>query len=154
MCIGQDVHGNIKLSLKATLHGRGRSDTNDIAEGSAASAKETANIWAPVSNASSTTQNQNSASELCIEKNEVAETKPSASQTPVILIRSAAECDEEEKSLSSNHNQTSSGPLIDDGVQLDHKSKPRKSQDTIDSPSHSSPLPYLNISLFAVYRTQ
>lgn len=148
MCIGQDVHGNIKLSLKATLHGRGGSDTNGIAEGSAASAKETANIWAPVLNASSTTQEQNSASELCIEKNEVAETKPSASQTPVILIRSAEECDEEEKSLGSNHNQTSNGPLIDDGLQLDHnskslsKSKPRKSQDTIDSASHSGPLPY------------
>ncbi|CAI8590875.1 unnamed protein product [Vicia faba] len=148
MCIGQDVHGNIKLSLKATLRGRGGSDTNGIAEGSAASTKETANIWAPVSDASSTTQGQNSASELCIEKNEVAETNPSASQTPVILIRSAAECDEEEKSLSSNHNQTSNGSLIDDGVQLVHKSKslskskPRKSQDTIDSPSHSGPLPY------------
>ncbi|GAU16225.1 hypothetical protein TSUD_298570 [Trifolium subterraneum] len=108
-CIDQDFHGNIKLSLKAALRGPGGSETNDIAEGSSASAKETAKIWAPVWNASSITQ-ENSASELSIEKNEVGEMKPSASKTPVILIRSAEECDEKEKSNSSNHNQTSNGP--------------------------------------------
>jgi polyribonucleotide nucleotidyltransferase len=150
MCIGQDVHGNIKLSLKATLRGPGGSETNDIAEGSAASAKETAKIWAPVWGASSITQEQNSASELSVEKNEVGKTNPSASETPVILIRSVEECDEKEKSISSNHNQTSNGPLVDNDVQLDHKSKspskskPHKSQDAIDSPSHSGPLPYKN----------
>lgn len=150
MCIGQDVHGNIKLSLKATLLGPGGSKTNRIAEGSTASAKETAEIWAPVWNASNITQEQNSASEMSIEKNEVCETKPSASQTPVIVIRSAAECDKEEKSISSNHNRTSNGSLVDNGVQLHHKSKspskskPRKSQDAVDSPSDSGPLPYKN----------
>ncbi|KAK2365540.1 Polyribonucleotide nucleotidyltransferase 2, mitochondrial [Trifolium repens] len=111
MCIGQDVHGNIKLSLKATLRGPGGSETNDIAEGSAASAKETAKIWAPVWGASSITQEQNSASELSVEKNEVGKTNPSASETPVILIRSVEECDEKEKSINLNHNQTSNGPL-------------------------------------------
>ncbi|WJX65274.1 polyribonucleotide nucleotidyltransferase [Trifolium repens] len=60
-----------------------------------------------------------------------------------ILIRSVEECGEKEKSMSSNHNQTSNGPLIVNDVQLDRrskspsKSKPRKSQDAIDSPSHS-----------------
>jgi polyribonucleotide nucleotidyltransferase len=111
MCIGQDVHGNIKLSLKATLRGPGGSETNDIGEGSAASAKETAKIWAPVWDASSITQEQNSASELSVEKNEVGKTNPSASETPVILIRSVEECDEKEKSINLNHNQTSNGPL-------------------------------------------
>jgi len=147
MCIGQDVHGNIKLSLKAALRGPGGSETNYIAEVSATSAKVTTNSWAPVWDASSITQEQNSASKLPIEKNEVGETKPSASQTPVIVIRSAAECDEEEKSISLDHNQTSNSPLIDDGVKLDSKSKslskskPRKSQDAIDTPSQSGPLP-------------
>lgn len=147
MCIGQDVHGNIKLSLKAALRGPGGSETNYIADVSATSAKVTTNSWAPVWDTSSITQEQNSASELPIEKNEVGETNPSASQTPVIVIRSAAECDEEEKSISLDHNQTSNGPLIDDGVKLDSKSKspskskPRKSQYAIDSPSQSGPLP-------------
>jgi len=147
MCIGQDVHGNIKLSLKAALHGPGGSETNYITEVSATSAKVTTNSWAPVWDTSSITQEQNSASELPIEKNEVGETKPSDSQTPVIVIRSAAECDEEEKSIRLDHNQTSNGPLIDDGVKLDSKSKspskskPRKSQDAIDSSSQSGPLP-------------
>ncbi|CAJ2665344.1 unnamed protein product [Trifolium pratense] len=150
MCIDQDVHGNIKLSLKKTLRGPRGSETNDIAEGSSASAKETAKMWAPVWDASSITQEHNSASELSVKKNEVGKTIPSAYETPVILIRSAEECDEKEKSISSNHNQTSNGPLIDNGVQLDRKlkspskSKPRKSQDAIDSPSHSGPLPYKN----------
>ncbi|KAK7365177.1 hypothetical protein VNO80_14034 [Phaseolus coccineus] len=64
MCIGQDVHGNIKLSLKATLPRPGRLETNDVIEGSLASFKETANIWTPVGNASTAEEQQNSASEM------------------------------------------------------------------------------------------
>jgi len=153
MCIGQDVHGNIKLSLKATLCRPGRLETNDVIEGSVTSVKETANIWTPVGNAS-TAQEQNSASELSLGDLESGEAKSPTSQVPVILIRSAAECDEEEKSSSSN--LSSKG----NGVQLDSKSKSRQSQNAIDSPpisksrrsqdvidspaSHSGPLPYTN----------
>lgn len=150
MCIGQDVHGNIKLSLKATLRGPGGSEANDVAEGSATSAKEKDNIWAPVWNASSTEEQQNSSSELAVDKDEVAEAKPSTSQIPVILIRSAEECDEEEKSTRLNRNRSSKDPPRDNGTQLDRKSKSppksksRQSQNVIDSSSHSGPLPYTN----------
>ncbi|KAK7316457.1 hypothetical protein VNO77_35505 [Canavalia gladiata] len=159
MCIGQDVHGNIKLSLKATLPRPGGLETNEVVEGSVASAKETANIWAPVLNASSTQEQQNSASELPVGKLEMGEAKSPTSQVPVIVIRSAADCDEEEKSTSSN--LSSKGPHIDNDVQLGRKpkshrsanvngsppkSKSRRSQDVINSPSsHSGPLPYTNV---------
>lgn len=158
MCIGQDVHGNIKLSLKATSPRHGGLKTNDVLEGSIASAKETANIWTPVENVSSTQEQQNSASELCLSNLELGEAKSPASQVPVILIRSAAECDEEEKSSSSN--LSSEAPCDDNGLQLDRKSKSRQSQNATDSPhksksrrsqnadspsSHSGPLPYTNV---------
>ncbi|TKY50450.1 Polyribonucleotide nucleotidyltransferase 2 [Spatholobus suberectus] len=161
MCIGQDVHGNIKLSLKATLPRPGVLEMNDVVEGSVASAKETANIWAPVGNVSrqsSTQEQQNSASELSLGNLELGEAKSPPSQVPVILIRSAVECDEEEK--SSSLNLSSKGPHVDNGVQLNRKSKSRQSQNVIDSPhksksrrfqdvdspsSHSGPLPYTNV---------
>jgi len=158
MCIGQDVHGNIKLSLKATLPRPGRLETNDVNEGSVTSAKETANIWAPVANVTSSQEQENSASELSLGDLESGEAKSPTSQVPVFLIRSAAECDEEEKSSSSN--LSTEGPHVDNGVQLDRKSKSprsqnaigsapksksRRSQDVTDSPtSHSGPLPYTN----------
>ncbi|KAJ1416534.1 S1 domain [Sesbania bispinosa] len=131
MCIGQDVHGNIKLSLKATLPRPGGLETNDVDEGSTASAKEAAHIWAPVWNASSTQEQQNSASELPIGKNEVGEAKTPTSQIPSKL--------------------SSKGPPVDNGEQSYHKSKSppkskyRRTQDVTDSPSHSGPLPYTNV---------
>ncbi|KAG5039254.1 hypothetical protein JHK82_011413 [Glycine max] len=150
ICIGQDVHGNIKLSLKATLPHPGGLETNVVVEESVASVKETANIWAPVGNVSSIQEEQNSASELSLGNLELGEAKSETSQVPVILIRSAAECDEEEK--SSSLNLSSKNPQVDNGVQLDLKSKSRsqnakscRSRD-VDAPSsHSSPLPYTNV---------
>ncbi|WVZ14591.1 hypothetical protein V8G54_012157, partial [Vigna mungo] len=145
MCIGQDVYGNIKLSLKATFPRPGILETNDVTEGSVTSAKETDG------NASRVQEQQNSASQSSLGDPESGEAKSPASQVPVIVIRSAAECDEEEKS--------SKVPRVDNGVQLDRKSKSRsqnaihsapksksrKSQDVIDSStSHSGPLPYTN----------
>ncbi|KAK7271660.1 hypothetical protein RJT34_27740 [Clitoria ternatea] len=156
MCIGQDVHGNIKLSLKATLPRPGGLETDDAVEGSVVSAKE--NIWAPVWDASGTQEQQNSVSKLPIDKVKMGEAKSPTSQVPVILIRSAAECDEEEKSNSLN---LSSKRSVDNGVKLDlkskscvsqnvigspPKSKSRRSQDVTDSSSsHSGPLPYTNV---------
>ncbi|KAK7381409.1 hypothetical protein VNO78_34081 [Psophocarpus tetragonolobus] len=160
MCIGQDVHGNIKLSLKATLPRSGGFKTDDVVEGSVASAKETANIWAPIENVSIAQEQQSSASELSLGSLELGEAKSPTSQAPVVLIRSAAECDEEEK--SSRVNLSSTGPNLDNGVQVNHKLKSRKYQNAIDSPpksksprsqevidsppsSHSGPLPYTNV---------
>ncbi|KAL2335714.1 hypothetical protein Fmac_016927 [Flemingia macrophylla] len=159
MCIGQDVHGNIKLSLKATLPRPGGMETTDVVERSVAPLKEKANIWAPVGNVSSTQEQQNSVSEMSLGNLELGEAKSPTSQVPVILIRSAAECDEEEKSFSLN--LSSKGPQVDNEVQLDHKSKSHRSKNVIDSPSksrsrgsqgvidspssHSGPLPYTNV---------
>ncbi|XP_014516378.1 polyribonucleotide nucleotidyltransferase 2, mitochondrial [Vigna radiata var. radiata] len=146
MCIGQDVYGNIKLSLKATFPRPGILETNDVTEGSVTSAKETDG------NASRVQEQQNSASQSSLGDPESGEAKSPTSQVPVIVIRSASECDEEEKS--------SKVPRVDNGAQLDRKSKSRpsqnaihsapksksrKSQDVIDSStSHSGPLPYTN----------
>lgn len=126
MCIGQDVRGNIKLSLKATLPRPGGMETNNVAEESVLNTKDTHNIWAPVGNEYSTQE------EWSAGKVEVGETKPS------ILIRSAAECDEEEKSS----NQSSKRNLKSrNGSQLGHRSKPLRSSDPVDStPIKSSDL--------------
>ncbi|XP_019442534.1 PREDICTED: polyribonucleotide nucleotidyltransferase 2, mitochondrial isoform X2 [Lupinus angustifolius] len=149
MCIGQDIRGNIKLSHKATLPSPGSFKTNVVAERSAASAKEKANIWAPVWNVPSTEEKSNSASELPIgSKHEASEakSKSAASQIPVILIRSVAECDDEEKSNSVD--LSSKGTTVNNGVQSNRKSKSRRSKNTADSPSSDSgPLPYKNVKV-------
>ncbi|KAJ4729261.1 Polyribonucleotide nucleotidyltransferase [Melia azedarach] len=91
MCIGQDVRGNIKLSLKAAspLPGSG---TKNVVEGSVPVSKEATNVWASDGDVANG-QNQ----ELLESKDDFPGANPSTSSTPVILIRSAAECDEEEK---------------------------------------------------------
>lgn len=131
MCIGQDVRGNIKLSLKATLPCPEGMETNNAAEESVLDTKDTRNIWAPVGN-EYTTQEEQHSSELATGKHEGGETKPS------ILIRSAAECDEEEKSFNqSSKRNLKSG----NGSQLGHNSKSIRSHDAVHStPSTSSHL--------------
>lgn len=136
MCIGQDVRGNIKLSLKATSPRPQGMETNDVVEGSVPYGKETPNIWAAVGSNSTTQEEQNSASELAIGKYEVGETKNLTSKVPSILIRSAAECDEEEKSTSLS--QSSKGTVKSvNGSRLDRKSKSPRSQDATDPPLKS-----------------
>ncbi|XP_057758466.1 polyribonucleotide nucleotidyltransferase 2, mitochondrial [Arachis stenosperma] len=143
MCIGQDVRGNIKLSLKAVKPRPGGSETDDVGEGSVASAKETAKIWAPVGDESKAEEQHNSASDFPIGKNELGEAKPATSQVPVFLIRSAEECDGDEKSTSSN--LTSEDTPKNKGREPIHKSKSRQSQDVMDaSSSHSGPFPRTN----------
>ncbi|KAG7985656.1 hypothetical protein I3843_03G037800 [Carya illinoinensis] len=106
MCIGQDVRGNIKLSLKATLPRPG-SDTNNAVEGSVPPVKEEPNIWASVGEVSDEQEKQSSLSEELSGSNyKMSEVNLSAS-VPPILIRSAAECDEEEKSAASSRNAKS-----------------------------------------------
>ncbi|EOY02463.1 Polyribonucleotide nucleotidyltransferase, putative isoform 1 [Theobroma cacao] len=97
MCIGQDVRGNIKLSRKATLPQPG-SKTKIAVEGSAPVSKEAPNVWVSLENVSNGEQQTSTVEELPLRKNEDAEANPFASSAPAVVIRSAAECDEEEKS--------------------------------------------------------
>ncbi|XVF16376.1 hypothetical protein REPUB_Repub10bG0026100 [Reevesia pubescens] len=97
MCIGQDVRGNIKLSRKATLP-QPRSETKSVVEGSAPVTKEAPKIWASLDNVSNGEQKKSTLEELTLSKNESTASNPSVSSAPAVVIRSAAECDEEEKS--------------------------------------------------------
>lgn len=90
-CIGQDVRGNIKLSLKA-VSPRPEADVKGVVEGSVPVNKQATDIWASVGDVSN---GQNP--ELPMRKNETPGVNSSTSSTPAVLIRSAAECDEEEK---------------------------------------------------------
>ncbi|KAJ4982203.1 hypothetical protein NE237_033040 [Protea cynaroides] len=99
MCIGQDVWGNIKLSLKATVP-RSVSEMENPVKGSCNSKKQESNVWASHGNLSNYEENQESnLEELPISKNEHGETSITYSQ-PVVLIRSVAECDEVERSAA------------------------------------------------------
>lgn len=114
ICIGQDVRGNIKLSLKATLP-RPRSETNNVVEESVSSTKEAPSIWASAGDLSSNgQQNQSSISE--------AGGINASTYSPPILIRSAAECDEEEKSAGLVQNSKATSRPVG-ASETDHKPK-------------------------------
>ncbi|CAN1853277.1 Polyribonucleotide nucleotidyltransferase 2, mitochondrial [Linum perenne] len=95
MCIGQDVRGNIKLSLKA-MSGRSsdvRSNNNDsVVSGS----KETADARSSINNAC-TQLDHKSVLDLLPQARSIE--NPSTS--PDFLIRSAADCEDEEKRSDS-----------------------------------------------------
>lgn len=102
MCIGQDVRGNIKLSLKSTLPRPG-SDTNNVVEGSIPITKQAPSVWASIGDVPDSEEKQNSdLEELPVAKDETSEGSLPTSKLPSFLIRSAAECDEEEKSAGFN----------------------------------------------------
>lgn len=124
MCISQDVRGNIKLSLKATLPRPEGMKTGDVVEGSVPHKVETPTIFVPVGK-KTTHKKQDSASEL-------GDSKSPTSKIPSILIRSAAECDQEEKSTTLNESSKRNPKSVNDS-----KSKSRQSQDTIPSPPKS-----------------
>ncbi|KAL7232597.1 hypothetical protein ACSBR2_010583 [Camellia fascicularis] len=110
-CIGQDLRGNIKLSLKETLPRPG-SETNNLVEGSFAHTKQNLNVWTSVGDMPNEQGKQLSAlgdSPLC--RNEISAIS-SPSSSPSILIRSAAECNEEETSASLNQNPKSSSRAL------------------------------------------
>lgn len=119
MCIGQDVRGNIKLSLKAASSKPG-AETEKVVEGYVPGCKETTNVWASVGNVSDG-QNQ----EFPVSKSETGEANSYSSSTPAILIRSAAECDEEEKSSGLSSRRRSKT------VASQGDSKPKKSMPKI-----------------------
>ncbi|KAK2661727.1 hypothetical protein Ddye_000301 [Dipteronia dyeriana] len=92
MCIGTDVRGNIKLSLKATSP-RLESDKRNVVEGSVPVQKEDIHVWASIEDVSNERKQESPLS-----KNNTSGVNHSTSEIPIILIRSVAECDEEEKS--------------------------------------------------------
>ncbi|KAK6913091.1 Exoribonuclease, phosphorolytic domain 1 [Dillenia turbinata] len=98
MCIGQDVRGNIKLSLKATSPRKG-SKTSNPAVDSDSQMKQATEVWAAVQATSDDLEKEISTSEeVSVGKDDSSKENSSAPLPPVIVIRSAAECDEEEKS--------------------------------------------------------
>ncbi|KAI8018349.1 hypothetical protein LOK49_LG04G03633 [Camellia lanceoleosa] len=110
-CIGQDVRGNIKLSLKEALPQPG-SGTNNVVGQSFAFIKQAHNDWTSVGDVPTEQGNQHSAvGDVLASKHEIS-VEYSSSSSSSILIRSAAECDEEEKSAGLNQN-SKSGPRDD-----------------------------------------
>ncbi|KAI9178408.1 hypothetical protein LWI28_026116 [Acer negundo] len=92
MCIGTDVRGNIKLSLKATSP-RLESDKRKVVEGSVPVQKEATHVWASIEDVS-----HEQKQESPLSKNNTSGVNHYNSSIPTVLIRSVAECDEEEKS--------------------------------------------------------
>lgn len=117
-CIGQDVRGNIKLSLKA-ISPRPGADVKSVVEGSIPVNKQATNVWASVGDVSNGQK-----PELPMSKNETPGVDSSTSSTPAVLIRSAAECDEEEK--ASGFGQSSKSTLKSTPASKSN-SKPKKS---------------------------
>ncbi|XP_030953897.1 polyribonucleotide nucleotidyltransferase 2, mitochondrial [Quercus lobata] len=141
MCIGQDVRGNIKLSLKATSPRPG-ADTNNVVDGSVPPVKEEPNIWASVGDVSNEQENENSPlEELSGSKSEMIGVNPSTSSISPILIRSAAECDEEEKSAALNQNPMSATRNVC-ASKSNCKSKKSSPED------HANESPFSNSGLF------
>ncbi|GAB4829086.1 hypothetical protein Ancab_018749 [Ancistrocladus abbreviatus] len=89
----QDVRGNIKLSLKATLPRPAMVADKSVPE-SAAPVEAASPVWASIVKGSVSLEDQS--------MTKFPDGKPSTSTTPSFLIRSAAECDDEAKSAGSH----------------------------------------------------
>lgn len=135
-CIGLDARGNIKLSLKATQPQPRR--TSNMAADIVSSVIETPKVWPPVNDASNEQDKQGSAAEdMLLHKNKNSDVTSSSSE---ILIRSAAECDEVEKSTALVKN-SNSRPKTSNNKRSDSRSKvvsPQKNDR--DSPVSASDL--------------
>ncbi|KAD2073971.1 hypothetical protein E3N88_41895 [Mikania micrantha] len=109
MCIGQDLRGNIKLSLKATLPQKTK--MSDKVEGSLSPSKQKPDSCTRGNDFLTKQNDQSSAVKDLAEDTETStELNSSYSTMSPIVIRSAVECDEEEKSagLGSNLKNNSS----------------------------------------------
>lgn len=147
MCIGQDVRGNIKLSLKANLP-QPESHTNSVVEGSVLPVKEEPNIWASVIEDPGEQEKQSSTSEeLSGSKDGVSGVNPSTSSVPIILIRSAAECDEEEKSAAMSLNSKSTSRPVG-------SSKSQCKSKTLYAEDHSNDSVSSNSGLFPMKKVK
>lgn len=139
MCIGQDVRGNIKLSLKATLP-QLKSKKNNVTEEPVPVIKEAPKVWTSVGNLPNEQEEQKiTDAELMLSRSTV---KPSTSSNPGFLIRSAAECDEEDKTVSLNQGSKSNSKTLR-ATKRDRKQKTKvpesdDSDASIYSSGHSS----------------
>ncbi|KAI3665970.1 hypothetical protein L6452_44606 [Arctium lappa] len=115
MCIGQDLRGNIKLSLKATLPQPKKRKTIDVVEGSSDLSKQKPDSCTPA-NGSLNQQENHVVKDLPADTDTStgsnSKSNSSYSSISPILIRSAVECDEEEKiaGLSSSPKNNSKLP--------------------------------------------
>lgn len=140
MCIGQDVRGNIKLSLKATLPQPGI-ETSNVAVGSGASTVEQPKVWAPVNDVRNQQEQQISVVEDSpADNNKSSDVSSSSSSSPTILIRSAAECDEEEKSAVLNVNSKSSSKTSSTSKSVDESKSFSSQNNELDFPFFDSGL--------------
>ncbi|KAI3997657.1 hypothetical protein MKX01_040630 [Papaver californicum] len=100
MCIGQDVRGNIKLSLKATSH---RNEVKNVGpKGSPNPTKQTPAVWASVGDIIACQEN----SEIALEDNKDQNQESSSLSSPSFVVRSAAECDEYESFSGADKTST------------------------------------------------
>ncbi|XP_076885142.1 polyribonucleotide nucleotidyltransferase 2, mitochondrial-like isoform X1 [Bidens hawaiensis] len=133
MCIGQDLRGNIKLSLKATLPQKTKK--SDPVEKSLNIPKQKSDSLTPGKDSLTKEEGQNSAVKDVPEDTDTStKLNPSYSSMSPIVIRSAVECDEEEKSAGLVANlKNNSNPK----PQRAQKSKPAQKLKTVKSLSSS-----------------
>lgn len=106
-CIGMDVRGNIKLSLKATLP-RSEKESSHVDDGSTSATKSSSPVWASVCDGIKS-QAKPGSEEEPVTKYETDKVKSSTASSTSFMIRNSVKCDEEEKSDASRPS-TSSNP--------------------------------------------
>ncbi|KAL6960569.1 Polyribonucleotide nucleotidyltransferase 2, mitochondrial [Sarracenia purpurea var. burkii] len=130
-CIGQDLRGNIKLSLKETLPRQGSEKNNGI--------KQTAHVGTSVGNVPSEQGKQRSSKgDLPVSEYENNGVVSVSCASPSILIRSAADCDEEEKSAGLNQNSKNSPGSIKRSDSIKKSKMLPSESDMLDSPVSDS----------------
>ncbi|KAB5521089.1 hypothetical protein DKX38_025408 [Salix brachista] len=127
MCIGQDVRGNIKLSLKATLP-QVSSKKNNVIEEPVPAIKEAPKVWTSVGNM----PNEQEEQKLTV--------KPLTPSIPGFLIRSAAECDEEDKTVGLNQGSKSNSKTLRATKQNRKQKKKERESDDSDASIFSTGL--------------
>ncbi|KAK9052405.1 hypothetical protein SSX86_029034 [Deinandra increscens subsp. villosa] len=133
MCIGQDLRGNIKLSLKATLPQKTKKSV--VVEGSSNLSKQKLDSCTPGKDLLTKQEGQISAVKDSPEDTDTStKLNSSYSSTSPIVIRSAVECDEEEKSAGLGSDLKNNSSLK---PQRDLKSKSSQKLKTLKSLSGS-----------------
>ncbi|CAH9125235.1 unnamed protein product [Cuscuta epithymum] len=97
MCIGRDVRGNIKLSLKTTLPGAKSKKYDAAGESALGTTSQTSNGWDPIVEVCNEQEKQNVSLGVGVPGCDERAGQTSTPEKPAFLIRSAAECDEEER---------------------------------------------------------
>ncbi|XP_020589440.1 polyribonucleotide nucleotidyltransferase 2, mitochondrial isoform X2 [Phalaenopsis equestris] len=114
MCIGQDVRGNIKLSLKATLPKRGSEKKNLENSSPVSSDRQAVNIWPTLDDVPIGEENSKFSvlRTECEGEIEGGSVQNSACLTSSVVVRSAAECDAKDNAISRHaHKKTTTKSL-------------------------------------------